>query len=976
MKTTVKKILLTLSAVLLFAVVLCFNASALEPTGKCGDNVTWSFDSETGTLTISGTGDMADYYDNSPFKYKYEIDNVIIENGVTSIGKSVFSDCINIESVTIGKDVTTIEDEAFGFCSNIKEVYISDLSAWCNISFEGYCSNPLSSKDYFDDAGESDGTDLYLNGTLVTDLVIPSDITSVSESLFFDCASIESVTIHDNVSSVGSYAFSNCKNLKKITVLSNSLDISSLPSDAIIWCYKNSAAHTYCVESGRLFVLVDGTDEENKPSGTLGRFTWSFDKRTLVLSINGSGALPDFGTAAAPWSEYEDVIGNIVISKGITNISSIKFCNYNKLKTVILPEDMRSIPDSLFNGCESLTTITIPDSVEIIGEYAFYECKSHKNVTIGKRVGDIGEHAFRVCVSLESLRIPDNVRTIRYYAFSRCSALSEVTIGKGVETILNSVFEGCKAIEKVYITDLSAWCKIDYADTNTGKYEASNPLHNGAQLYLNGELVKNLVIPEDINRVKQYAFTGCSSIETVTFHKDIFEIEQYSFGDCENIKSVIFGDGLISIGSDAFFGCKSIESMTIPRNARSISLPGTLKEVFVYSKECKPYGLNYTNTIYGFKGSEAEKYADEIAANFIDIETVHTTHEYVKTENRDYCSYEICFCGAEKGTLHTNKDNDTICDSCNKSVNHIDVGEKIELMYMAKTMLKYTAVETGTYKFEVINQAYAETSIYDENKKELDGANYEEISRRLEKGETVYWCIDSVDDYPCKIVCTLSVEHEHSYEKTETKKPTCTSKGEKTYTCSCGDTYKEDISKTAHTEESIKGKAATCTKKGLTDGKKCTACGKVTVEQKELPALGHKETTVKAVKPTYTKTGLTEGKKCKVCGKVTVKQKKVAKKKLKKVTISSVKSTKKATALVTWKKVTDASGYIVEYSTSKKFTKKTTKKVTIKKGKTTKTTLKKLKSGKKYYVRIKAYKTVNKKTVYGAYSSVKSVKIK
>ena len=120
MKTTVKKILLTLSAVLLFAVVLCFNASALEPTGKCGDNVTWSFDSETGTLTISGTGDMADYYDNSPFKYKYEIDNVIIENGVTSIGKSVFSDCINIESVTIGKDVTTIPQYLFcPYSSNI-----------------------------------------------------------------------------------------------------------------------------------------------------------------------------------------------------------------------------------------------------------------------------------------------------------------------------------------------------------------------------------------------------------------------------------------------------------------------------------------------------------------------------------------------------------------------------------------------------------------------------------------------------------------------------------------------------------------------------------------------------------------------------------------------------------------------------------------------------------------------------------------
>lgn len=98
--------------------------------------------------------------------------------------------------------------------------------------------------------------------------------------------------------------------------------------------------------------------------------------------------------------------------------------------------------------------------------------------------------------------------------------------------------------------------------------------------------------------------------------------------------------------------------------------------------------------------------------------------------------------------------------------------------------------------------------------------------------------------------------------------------------------------------------------------------------------------------------------------------------KVSKVTLSSVKSTKKAMANVAWKTVTGASGYVVEYSTSKKFSKSTTKTVKVKKGASKKTTLKKLKSGKKYYVRVKAYKTVNGKAVYGAYSSVKSVKVK
>lgn len=96
--------------------------------------------------------------------------------------------------------------------------------------------------------------------------------------------------------------------------------------------------------------------------------------------------------------------------------------------------------------------------------------------------------------------------------------------------------------------------------------------------------------------------------------------------------------------------------------------------------------------------------------------------------------------------------------------------------------------------------------------------------------------------------------------------------------------------------------------------------------------------------------------------------------KVKKVTLSSVKSAKKTQIAVTWKAVTGASGYVVEYSTSKKF--KNSKTVTVKKGTSKKTTLKKLKSGKTYYVRVKAYKTVNGKAVYGSVSAVKTVKVK
>ena len=212
------------------------------------------------------------------------------------------------------------------------------------------------------------------------------------------------------------------------------------------------------------------------------------------------------------------------------------------------------------------------------------------------------------------------------------------------------------------------------------------------------------------------------------------------------------------------------------------------------------------------------------------------------------------------------------------------------------------------------------------------------------------------------------------------KDSTCTepgtTDGKKCEDCGAMVVPQEVIAATGHKISKEIGYPATCTSNGLTDGEYCSDCYETITEQKAIPATGHTIVAIPAKKPTYTSTGLTAGKKCKTCGTVTVKQKKVAKKKLKKVTISTVKSTKAKQASVNWKTVSDSTGYIVEYSTSKKFTKKTTKKVTVKKAKSKKTTLKKLKSGKKYYIRIRAYKTVGKKTVYGAYSSVKTVKVK
>lgn len=264
-------------------------------------------------------------------------------------------------------------------------------------------------------------------------------------------------------------------------------------------------------------------------------------------------------------------------------------------------------------------------------------------------------------------------------------------------------------------------------------------------------------------------------------------------------------------------------------------------------------------------------------------------------------------------------------------------------------------------------------------------------------------------------------KEKRGFTLTEDKAVSCTEDGVKTYTCNCGAFYKEVTEKTGHNEVILPAVSATYAADGWTEGKKCTVCGEITVPQKKIArkklskvkSLKVKAVTTTSVTLSFKKVTGAErykvyysqnGKKWKsvTVTKTTAtvkilksgtaysfKVKAFAEKsygeissavktatKVKKVTLSLVESAKKGQATVNWKTVTGANGYALEYSTSKKFTDGTTKTVKLKKSKTKKYTLKKLESGKTYYVRVKAYKTVNGKTVYGAKSSVKSVKIK
>ena len=531
--------------------------------GAEGDNLAWSLDLDTGVLTISGAGEMADYSVSAPwYEYRDSIMMVVTEDGVTSIGNDAFLHCVNLISITISDGVTSIGDCAFWGCSSLtsimipdsvtsigdfafwncrslESVHISDVASWCKITFLSGESNPLHY-----------ASNLYLNDNLVAELVIPDSVTSIGKYVFLNCDSLTSVTIPDGVMSIGDSAFEHCTNLTSITIPDSVTSIGDYTfancPNVVLRVYENSASHEYAVNNSIEYKLIR--------KGTCGaegdNLTWLLDTDTGVLTISGTGAMADY-RESAPWHEYRDSIKTVVIEDGVTSIGNDAFLYCVGLTSVSIPDSVTRIGDYSFCFCEKLAGITVPAGVAEIGNEAFYGCESLVSITLPDGITHIGRGTFAGCIALESITIPDSVISIGEAAFRGCSALTSITIPQKVTSLGEGAFEECTSLTEVHITDIAAWCGIDFKSAN------SNPLYFAKNLYLNGELATKLVI-NGVAGIRAYAFINCNSLTSVTILKGVTYIESSAFEKCQGLTSVTVSDSVSNIGDRAFYNCHKL----------------------------------------------------------------------------------------------------------------------------------------------------------------------------------------------------------------------------------------------------------------------------------------------------------------------------------------------------------------------------------------------------------------------------------
>lgn len=298
---------------------------------------------------------------------------------------------------------------------------------------------------------------------------------------------------------------------------------------------------------------------------------WFYDPQGKILYIYSDRAFD---------SDFPDDIVTIEISDGVTNIGEAAFSGCSSLMSIIIPDGITFIGDYAFNGCTSLTNVTIPDSVTSIGSGAFGNCpiesatmptlainfipKSNLKTVVLTSGPSIKDYAFSNCDSLASVTIGNGVTSIGYRAFYGCQSLTSITIPDSVTSIGSYAFRNCDSLTSVYITDMASWCTIKFEDV------AANPLWKAGNLYLNGELVTALVIPDDVTFIEDYVFYYYDSLTSVIISDSVTSIGEGAFSCCTSLTSVTIGNSIAFIGEGAFSSCTSLTSITIPDSVTSI----------------------------------------------------------------------------------------------------------------------------------------------------------------------------------------------------------------------------------------------------------------------------------------------------------------------------------------------------------------------------------------------------------------------
>ena len=335
--------------------------------------------------------------------------SITMPNSIKVLEYGAFRDCTGLTSITIPNSVTSIGNWAFDGCSGLSSVHITDIEAWCRVKM----SDPFSCAHH-----------LFLNGEEITNLIIPSDVTSINSYVFSWCSNLTSVTIPNSVKSIGGAAFKECSGLTSVTI-------------------------------GNSVTQLTG-----------------FSGCTSLTSISIPNNVTSVGSSA-----FSGCTGltSITIPNSVTSIGNDAFAYCSGLTSITIPNNVTSIDQYAFRDCSGLTSVIIGNSVTSIGNGAFFNCSGLTSITIPNSVTSIGSGAFSGCSGLITASISNNMTKIPAALFRDCTNLKTVYLGKSATEVEYpdggekggnpfgwNPFRGCNNLQNVIIGSDKFPHMIDY----------------------------------------------------------------------------------------------------------------------------------------------------------------------------------------------------------------------------------------------------------------------------------------------------------------------------------------------------------------------------------------------------------------------------------------------------------------------------------------------------------------------------------
>ena len=995
-------------------------ASYHGPFGACSGLKKITF--EEGTTEIS----------SGLFRGCTGLEEINIPNSVTEIESSSFEDCINLVSVNIPDSVIKIGNEAFAGCKKIESINIPDSVTEIGGSTFANCSklsNVKLSKNL-----EYMGGRAFGSCEKITQIEIPKSLDNCGNSgyasyhgPFGACSGLKKITFEEGTTEISSGLFRGCTGLEEINIPDSVTEIESSSFEDSINLVSVNIPDSVIKIGNEAFAGCEKIESINIPDSVTEIGESTFANCSKLSNVKLSKNLEYMGGRAFGSCEK---ITQIEIPKSLDNCGNSGYASYHGpfgacsgLKKIIFEEGTKEISNNLFRGCTGLEEISIPASVIKIERYTFADCTNLKNVYFSNGVKNVENNAFTNCTSLTKVNIPDTVDSIGNSAFSGCTNLVEVHLPDKLKEIASDTFSGCKKLTTINFPSTLTMIGNSAFSGCESLPEAILP--SGVEkiesnAFKNCKALKKAAVPDTVSSIGSSAFYGCETLTDITLGSKLKKIESQTFYGCTVLPSIVIPYNVTTIGDSAFVNCTKLTQITVPRNTTSIA-----SNAFSYPKKMTMYGPSdcYAETYASGKGIKyvtqdihatsvslditektAEHYDDfQLTAtiaplNFTDAVVWTSSNEEVAAVS-DTGYVEICGVGTAVITVTAGNVKAVCKITVPQLIDWIEFDEdEIELKagqtYQLKPYispsdatnkkLKYTSSDTkvaevsasglvtakseGEAKIRAAatdgSDEYAVCYVTVTGKAKVTGITLDRTSAEVKRGEKLTLNVTASPSYASnkKVVwksantkiATVDANGSVTAKAPGRTKITVTSSENSSYQASCTVTvpykitYKLNKGKNnASNPSTYYGKKVTLknpSRKGYafagwyTDAKFKKKITSISNSAKSDYILYAKWTKVKVAKASLT----------------------------------SAKNSKSKQILLKYKKVSGAKGYEISYSTDKKFKKAVTKKNTAK----TSYTISKLKKGKIYYVRIRAYKMDSTgKKVYGKYSSMKKVKV-